>query len=251
MLNKKNNFDDYSKYYDLLYRDKDYLGEVKNVIEILKKYNKSGKKILEYGCGTGIHAREFVKLGYTVHGIDLSEKMISKIKPFDGFSFECGNICDLKVSSEFDFVISLFHVFSYQLKNENLKKIFCRASEHLISGGLFAFDFWYSPAVYSQKPSIKIKRLTGSEVEIIRIAEPEIFSNKNQIDVNYTIIERNKDDDSFYKFSEVHSMRHFSLPEIDFIANVHGFEIVEAHDLVTKKIPSEDTWAIFVVLRKK
>ena len=98
---------------------------------------------------------------------------------------------------------------------------------------------------------LSISRLSSFLELFNLLLTQDSFSNKNQIDVNYTIIERNKDDDSFYKFSEVHSMRHFSLPEIDFIANVHGFEIVEAHDLVTKKIPSEDTWAIFVVLRKK
>jgi cyclopropane fatty-acyl-phospholipid synthase-like methyltransferase len=251
MVNKNNNFDSYSKYYDLFYKDKCYFDEVNDVVETLKKFKDSGNKILEYGCGTGVHAREFVNKGYTVHGIDLSEEMISKIKPFDGFTFEHGNICELKLNSKFDFIISLFHVFSYQVENESLESLFFRANEHLNVGGLFAFDFWYSPAVYNQKASVRIKRLTVGDVEIIRIAEPEIFSSKNSVDVHYTIIERNLTDNSFLKFSEKHSMRHFSLPEIEFISNAHGFELVAAHELITKNVPSEDTWAIFVVLRKK
>lgn len=38
--------------------------------------DSQNRKLLNLGCGTGKHDREFEKLGYKVKGIDLSPKMI-------------------------------------------------------------------------------------------------------------------------------------------------------------------------------
>ena len=48
---KNEKFSLYSKYYDVLYLDKNYLLEVEYVIDLLVKNNVPGKKILEWGCG--------------------------------------------------------------------------------------------------------------------------------------------------------------------------------------------------------
>ena len=51
-------FDNYSQYYNLIYKDKDYETEVDYTHRLLTRFN-SGKKLLELGCGTGIHAYFF------------------------------------------------------------------------------------------------------------------------------------------------------------------------------------------------
>lgn len=48
--------DVYLRYYDLLYKDKDYKREADYVDALIKKYHpepKSIKNLLELGCGTG------------------------------------------------------------------------------------------------------------------------------------------------------------------------------------------------------
>ena len=72
----------YSQYYDLLYNDKNYKGEVEYVIKLIKENNPQTKSLLDLGCGTGKHAEMFCENDYIVHGIDLSEDMlkIAKIK---------------------------------------------------------------------------------------------------------------------------------------------------------------------------
>ena len=47
------NFNLYSKYYNLLYADKDYQGETSYIKNLLQKYFPSAKSILEFGSGTG------------------------------------------------------------------------------------------------------------------------------------------------------------------------------------------------------
>ena len=71
----ENVFNDYSDFYDIFYKDKDYAGEVNYLSNLLKKYNPNNYKLLEFGSGTGKHTQIF-NIGYTVHGIE-KVKMIS------------------------------------------------------------------------------------------------------------------------------------------------------------------------------
>jgi predicted TPR repeat methyltransferase len=59
-------FDTYARYYDLLYRDKDYAGESEYVAAHIRKQAPQAKCILELGCGTGAHAEHLARMGYTV-----------------------------------------------------------------------------------------------------------------------------------------------------------------------------------------
>ena len=66
----------YSQYYDLLYRDKNYIAEVNYIIKLIKENMDQSKTLLDMGCGTGKHAELLSDNGYIVHGIDISEDML-------------------------------------------------------------------------------------------------------------------------------------------------------------------------------
>ena len=74
--------------YDLLYNTKNYEEEVNYVSNLIKNFAISGKNLLEFGSGTGKHAKFFVKKGFSVHGIEYSPDMISKIEKIKGFTFK-------------------------------------------------------------------------------------------------------------------------------------------------------------------
>ena len=79
-------FDAYSAYYDLLYKEKDYAGEVEYILSLLANQGVTEGEILELGCGTGKHAEQFAQKGFSVHGVDLSPSMGSEAerrKPVD------------------------------------------------------------------------------------------------------------------------------------------------------------------------
>jgi ubiquinone/menaquinone biosynthesis C-methylase UbiE len=73
-----NVFNHYARYYDLLYRDKDYAGEAAFVHQQLARAGRAGSTMLELGCGTGRHALEFARHGWSVTGYDLSEGMVEQ-----------------------------------------------------------------------------------------------------------------------------------------------------------------------------
>ena len=244
-------FDAYSAYYDLLYQDKDYVAEVAYIDALLKKHGEGVTELLEFGSGTGIHGKLFAEKKYKVTGVELSQQMVDKVEETKGFSCQQGDIRNAKLDRTFDAVLSLFHVMSYQTSNSDVKAALLNAADHLSSGGLFVFDFWYSPAVYALKPEIRVKRMGNKKLNISRIAEPEIFPNENRVDVHYTVYTQEIYSQQYEIFDEVHPMRHFSLPEIDLLAEATGFERVIAEEFLSGKLPGEDSWGVCVILRKK
>jgi SAM-dependent methyltransferase len=243
-------FNSYARYYDLLYRDKDYVAEAEFIADLLERFGISGKRLLEFGSGTGKHGRLLAKRGYDVTGVERSAEMVAQAKVAPGFSCQQGDICTVQLGQTFDAVLSLFHVVSYQTTNEAVKAVFTRAAEHLQNGGLFVFDVWYSPAVYAQKPEVRVKRIASEEIEITRIAEPVSHPNKNCVDVNYTIFACNLASGAVEIMNETHPMRHFSLSELDLLAQMSGFAVVGTEEFLTGNIPSEKTWGVCLILKR-
>ncbi len=69
-------FGNYSRYYNLLYKDKDYRGEAGFIHDLIRKYSPEAKTILDLGCGTGRHDLLLAKKGYAITGVDMSEEML-------------------------------------------------------------------------------------------------------------------------------------------------------------------------------
>lgn len=240
-----------SRYYDLLYQEKNSIAEAAYVDNLLQLHGISGCDLLDFGSGTGRHGTLLGSRGYRVYGLEKSAAMVSIAKNSETFSCQQGDITTTQLSKRFNAVISLFHVVSYQTTNAEVQAVFANASHHLDSGGLFLFDVWYSPAVLTQRPEIRVKRLQNPSLSVTRVAEPTIYSNSNCVNVHYTIIAQDHSTDSFTLFNENHLMRHFSLPEIDLFTEATGFERVAFEEWLTGDTPSESTWGVCFVLRKK
>lgn len=243
------NFNLYSKYYDLLYKSKDYNAEANYISKCIKAYSPNAKTILEFGSGTGGHGLILQKIGYDIYGLERSQQMVDEAR-HQGFPCEQADITNFEIDRKFDAVLSLFHVISYINDNDSLVQVFRNASSCLNAGGLFIFDVWYTPAVYHQKPETRIKKVENSEISVIRLAEPEIHVNNNVVDVNYTILVREKSADKWMEFQEKHPMRHFSIPEIGLLATLTGFNLLRAEEFLTGNIPSENTWGVNFILKK-
>lgn len=249
-MNQSAVFNAYSRYYDLLYRDKDYVGETDYIQALLARHGITQGNLLEFGSGTGKHGNLLAARGHQVHGIERSAEMVSQAALSDGFTCQQGDVCTIQVGRSFDAVLSLFHVVSYQVSNSDVQAVFARAAEHLKSGGLFIFDFWYSPAVYAQHPVVRVKRMADKSVEITRLAEPVVYPNENRVDVNYTIYALDLASGTVQTLTETHPMRHFSLPEIDLLAQFNGFTRINAEEFLTGRPAGEDTWGVCVTLKR-
>lgn len=246
------NFEQYSKYYDLLYKDKKYKEESEYIIKKIKQFSPKATQILELGSGSGSHAHYFCEAGFEVTGIERSPEMVdlAKSKNIIGFNPIIGDISSFELPQQFDITLSLFHVISYLTENKSLIDCFKAVYKQLKPGGIFMFDIWYSAAVYYQKPETRIKRLENDEVEIVRLAESKTESNKNAVEVNFEVIIKDKMTHVSKTITEKHLMRHFSIPEIKMLATFIGFEVLLAEEFLTENNPSEETWGIYFILKK-
>lgn len=252
-------FDQYARYYDLLYRDKDYAAEARFVDERLRASGMSGHKLLELGCGTGRHGVEFARLGYQVCGIDLSEGMVRQaearakaLPPELGsrLRFGVGDVRSVRRGETFDAVLSLFHVMSYQTTDADLRAAIKTAATHLKPGGLFLFDFWHGPAVLADPPVVRVKRLEDAALEVTRIAEPDFQPGRHCVIVNYQIFLKDRARGQFSEMRESHPMRYLFLPEIESGLIEERMALVASGGWVSDKPLSSDTWYGWVVARR-
>lgn len=253
-----NIFGNYARYYNLLYLDKDYLGEAEFIHQLLQTHAPSTQSILELGCGTGNHARLLAKEGYDVHGVDFSPEMLQQASDrlsqlpqelASRLAFSQGDIRKIQLNRQFDAIISLFHVISYQTTNEDLQAVFATAKAHLKPGGVFIFDCWYGPAVLSDRPTVRIKRLEDEEISITRIAEPVMYPNQNLVDVNYQVFIKDKQTTAVEELQETHKMRYLFKPEIDLLLTNYQLEPIEYREWMTNREPGFDTWGVYFIGR--
>jgi SAM-dependent methyltransferase len=253
-------FDTYARYYDLLYQDKDYAAEAEYVTSLIREHAPQAVRILELGCGTGAHAEHLARMGYTVHGVDISKEMFARaelrkaslpIEVAARLTFSVGDARTVNTDQIYDVVISLFHVMSYQSTNADLLAAFETAARHLSGGGLFLYDFWYGPAVLTQRPDTRVKRLENNEIKVTRIAEPVLNVSENIVDVNYHVFIEDKSIGGIEQLQEMHRMRYFFLPELALYRGQLWTELVSEVWLDAGTL-SEHTWSgVQLLLREK
>lgn len=250
------NFIQYAQYYNILYKEKDYKKEVDYVDRLIRQYSaKHNKTLLDIGCGTGNHDLWFSKKGYKVVGIDKSSEMISIAKnqklPKPRMQFYTANACSFALKRKFDIAISLFHVMSYLTTNEVVINSLRNIYKHLKKNGLFIFDFWYGPAVLTQKPSLIVKKLMENETFIKRTAIPKINFNDNIVDIHYQIEIKNRINNLKKAFTERHVMRYFFLPELYLMLEMTGFKALNCLEWMSlEKGASEDSWSGVIIAKK-
>ena len=244
-------FNEYSKYYNLLYKDKDYKSETEYIIEIINKYKNNVNTLLDIGCGTGIHAYEFSKNGIEVTGMDISNTMLSVAKEtYDNINFVYGDIRDFKLDSKFSIITSLFHVMSYQSTNADLYNAFECVNTHLEQGGYFIFDCWYGPGVKANAPSIRVKRFEDEELRVVRIAEPYEDVNLNIIDVNFDVYIINKSTSKVSNLKEVHRMRYLFQSELEMLCSKFNMTLVDCFKWMSFDEPSVNDWYATIIIKK-
>ena len=257
------NFGLYAKYYDLLYRDKDYAGESAYVLNLIACYGENKNagewRVLELGCGSGGHAAHLAPMVKELVGVERSDEMVAqaKEKAIPHFHVLIGDATQLSQAltadyreSYFDAAVSLFHVVSYINENEQLLSCFQSAFDALKTGGVFVFDVWFTPAVYWLRPEKRVRQMKDDFITVERTAISDVDVMKNVVTVNFTtdIIDNHTGEKTI--LDEKHPMRCFSVPEVALLAKNVGFSMVCAEEFATGKAAGVDTWGVCFVLKK-
>jgi SAM-dependent methyltransferase len=256
-------FNRYADYYDAMYSEKDYEGESRFVLDLLKRHNEVNlETLLDIGCGTGGHTLYFAQAGLKVTGLDISETMVRKAeekiatadretpKPWSAPPVvKVADVRSFRKNHQYDAAVAMFAVVGYLTGNTDLLAAFGNIRTHLRKGGCFVFDIWFGPAVYSQRPETRIKEAITGDSRTIRLATPETDPTCNVVRVNYTILEL-KDDRVVSEVRETHEMRFFFIPELELLLLQSGLEMVEVCPFMERgRAPGTNDWNISVVAR--
>lgn len=245
-------FEDYSNYYDLLYADKDYAAEVEYIHGLIQREAPGAKSILNLGCGTGKHDALLVEKGYSITAIDLSETMVDIARKnyadLSSVQFHTGDLRTFRSEEKFDVVLSLFHVMSYQVANDDQVAAFETAAYHLKDGGVFLFDCWYGPGVLSDPPHSRLKEVENEQLKITRQTTAHSDVSSNSVNVVFDIDILNKRSGEVFTLTEEHRMRYLFEPEIRFFGESQGLELMHSYKWMTQDSPQRGDWYIVNIL---
>jgi len=250
----------YSKYYETIYSDKEYIEEANFLYYLLSLWSNNPNDILEFGSGTSklsiILASKFDKITCVDSSetmIDIAKKNLSKVGKDISSKIKLQNcdIANLNLEKKFDLLISFFHVVCYFNSNEELKTFFEKASSHLSKNSLFIFDYWYGPAVLHQKPSNRNKVIPTNSGLIKRSCISDLNDNNSTVSVKYKINFVDSNDNLIEEIYETHNMRYLFLNEINMYADLYGFEVLRHGSWFKNTPPNIDDWNAYSILRKR
>jgi SAM-dependent methyltransferase len=244
----------YVQLYDAIYSAKDYAFEVGQVLEFARRYGVEVSTIVDYGCGTGSHARRFAERGIKVYGIDCSQPMLAaareKTKGLQGVEFLHDSELAVIPEVSVDIFCLLFDVVSYIVENDALDRLLSYIVSRLTPQGLFVFDFWYGPGVLSLRPVNRWKEFEANGANILRLTRAELDWNNSIVNVAHEIIvtQENQIKD---RFVDSHVMRFFFRKEINYLLEAHGLEVMQFGTWQDPESPpTTNDWSALVVSRR-
>jgi SAM-dependent methyltransferase len=248
-------FEQYAPWYDLLYEDKDYVAETSFVEDQLGRNGAKSGSLLDLGCGTGVHAIEFAHRGWTVTGIDLSDDMVRRAearlsRAAQPVRFRQGDACQAGPERDFDAVVSLFHVASYQTSRTKLENMFTTAHAALKPNGILLFDYWYGGAVLAQGVETRVRVIERAPLRVTRIAQSDHDEATAKVQVNYTLFCEDEVSSTIKRVDEIHQLRYWFPFEIEALLRATGFDPIGHYAWLSTEPPNSKTWAAYSVARK-
>ncbi|MDF2187456.1 class I SAM-dependent methyltransferase [Paraflavitalea sp. CAU 1676] len=253
-------FDTYAKFYNLLYKDKDYTKEAEYVHQLISKHcqkDRSAVSLLDLACGTGKHLFELSALGYeNLHGSDIAKPMIDvaveqsgqsgKDIKFHNYSFQEAH----NIPGKYDVVISMFSAVNYLTSFEDQLKTFKNIHGLLAEGGILLFDFWNGNAVTRDYSPVKVLRKKDQSAEIVRVSTTEIDLIKQSAAVKFNC-QYFEGSQRVDEFEEVHHLHYYYFSEMFNLLKIAGFSLVHVSPFLEPDQPvTPFVWNISIVAQK-
>lgn len=253
-------FNQYAEFYDLLYREKNYIGESEYIAKIIKKLLPERSipvTLLDLACGTGKHIFHLEKMGFTVEGSDISSNMISVAREsaktngskaiFYNRSFQESH----KIQKNYDVIISMFSAIDYLTSFDDFLLALKNISGLLNDDGIFIFDYWNGNAVTRDYDPVKVVRKSDMKGELLRISETSLDLVKQIATVKFSCMYF-VDGKRMHDFTELHPMRYYFFQEMFNILESNGFEIIYTSPFMNfDGLIDPYDWNISVGLKKK
>ena len=230
-----------SKYYHILYKNRDHKEAVFFLDNIIKNININNGRILDVACGKGRHAKYLNHLGFNVTGIDLSKNSIefANKDSNENLKYFVHDMRSVFKKNHFDLVTNLFTSFGYFENQEDEQTTINAMSNNLKEGGLLLIDFMNVKKVISSLVTSESKEIDGIKFLIERKYDENHIIKKIII----------KDKDSDLNFQE--KVRALTLYDFDVMLKKANMKIVDVFgDYSLNDFNAIDSDRLIIISRK-
>ncbi len=233
-------------------------GTVNTIYEYDKKSSeKKLARVLDAGCGTGIHCLELAKRGYDVTGFDLSGEMLAIARKREavaktGAKFFPGNMSNFDFGQQsFDAVISMHNAAMHLPSAGDFEKMLACTNRALVDGGLFVVDFsdYEKMVEKGEFGEVFVDRFEREKTSVIEVSENVLNSKERLLHERNTYF-ISRDGETYRKLEMSGDLLLLKIANLDGFFSKTGFERVDALDLDTGKPANEDSVELVVAAKK-
>ncbi len=176
-----------ARYYDVIYRFKDYAGEVARLLA-LPEFAHAGTtmSLLDVACGSGLHIEQ---LGTRFHaeGLDICPELLELARRRNpGTLFHLGDMRAFNLGRRFDIILCLFSAIGYTGSTEGLRAAMRCMVQHLAPGGVLVIEPWFTPGDW-KTPTVHALHIDEPELKISRINTSLARGNVSVLDLHYLV----------------------------------------------------------------
>ena len=243
---------EFAEIYDVFMKHVDY----DSWYNFLRSFIREKGTLLDLGCGTGEFSVRFLRDGFSVTGVDLSEKMLDiaekkiadkklencdfklikeNIRDFES-TFKNGEICQV------DNIICNFDTVNYLKNRSEFEKFLEKCSKNLKKDGFLIFDA-VTEDIFSEIFENDV--FLDEEPEYTSIWRHEKLSQRKHLVEIDLFVRENSNDNLFRKYNDIQYKFIYDPKWIIKTAQKNGFEIFD-----TASNPEFGESRIFFVLKK-
>jgi SAM-dependent methyltransferase len=205
--------------YDSLYES--FRADAPEAVEFLAPLAK-GRRVLEFGIGTGRIALPLAQRGIRMHGVDASPAMVAKLRGKTGgaeLPVEIGNFANLKIAGRFSLIYVVFNTFFALPTQDDQVRCFMRVAKRLTPDGAFVIEAFMPDLTRFDHGQRTSTTHLSDERTIMEVSKLEAASQR--VHAQQVVI----DDGGIHRYPV--EVRFAYPPEMDLMARIAGMRLRE------------------------
>ncbi len=213
--------------YDQIMCSVDYEAWADYVEQLLVRFAKKPRSIVDLACGTGSSTLPFAYRGYQTAGVDLSPAMLERARSKTAqkrlpVKFYEQNLCRLELPEKYDLALLFQDGLNYLLSEQQLIEAINQVYSALNPASLFIFDL--------TRPSLRsggdTKSLSWADQDDFTLIVESSYSSKEDLWSAHLTVFQQTTDGLYKKFQENHHEKDHEPDLVTRVLEKTGFKIL-------------------------
>lgn len=235
--------------YDELTQNVEYEKRCDYILSFFEQNGIKSGTVLDLACGTGSMSIPFMKKGYRIIGVDLSEEMleIASNRLFEAgnsFSLLKAKMQEFELPKKAEACICCLDSINHLNCIDDVLATFKNVYDSLNNGGLFVFDV---NTVYKHNEVLADNTFVFDEDDYYLVWDNEAIDDRTvRILLDMFIF----NGESYDRFSEEFEETAYSVEELSSLLNKVGFVDIKVYDELSYDKPKNDSERLYFVCKK-